>query len=80
MIDPRVKCSDEQLVAAKELIQAFYWSIEHHPELREFNLGIILRINALLRGEAPVASARDDQIREALDSAELMYLSKGRPV
>lgn len=72
MPDPRVKCSPEQLVAAKELIQAFLYSIDTQPAERDFNYAILLRVSALLRGESPVAEVREDQIVEALDAAALL--------
>jgi hypothetical protein len=71
MLDPRLKCSAEQLVAAKELIQAFLYAIDTQPEEREFNLAILLRVGALLRGEVPLAEVRDDQLVEALNAAEI---------
>ena len=69
--DSRVRCSPEQLIAAKELIQAFLYAIDAIPEFRDFNLAIVLRVGALLRGEVAVAEVRDDQIVEALNAAEL---------
>lgn len=72
MIDPRVKCSPAQYIAACELIQSFLYAIAVQPEERAFNLAVLLRAGALLRGEAPApAEVRDDQIREALDASEL---------
>lgn len=78
MSDPRIKCSPDQLVAAKELIQAFLYAIETQPQKRDFNYAIVLRVAALLRGEVAVARVRDDQIIEALDAAELLAGTGGR--
>lgn len=77
--DPRLKCSPDQLIAAKELIQAFLYAIEVQPQDREFNLAIVLRVGALLRGEVPLAECRDDQIIEALNAAELAEKQAARP-
>jgi hypothetical protein len=72
LTDPRLKCDAAQLVAAKELIQAFLYAIDTQPQEKDFNYAILLRVSALLRGEAPPAKVRDDQIVEALDAAELL--------
>ncbi len=71
-LDPRMKCTPEQLIAAKELIQVFLYAIDMQPQERDFNDAIVLRVGALLRGEAPVAVVRDDQIIEALYCADLL--------
>jgi hypothetical protein len=72
-IDPRIRCSPAQMVAAKELIQAFLYAIDTQPEARDFNYAIIVRVAALLRGEVPVADVRDDQLVEALTCAEMVH-------
>lgn len=80
-VDPRVKCSPDQLIAARELIQAFLYAIDTQPNKRDFNYAILLRVAALLQGKAPVAEIRDDQIAEALDAAELLQARAGsRPI
>lgn len=78
MKDPRLKCSPEQLIAAKELIATFLLSIDIQPQERAFNLSLVIRASALLRGEVGLASVRDDQIIEALDTAELIGIQAAR--
>lgn len=71
-IDPRIKADQFQLIAAKELIQAFLYAIDVQPEKRAINFAVLLRASALLRGAVPTAAIRDDQLIEALDAAELL--------